>query len=225
MFLKKSLLALILALGTLQVQAKITIERQDLTTYIQQPDESISIPNNPDNRLVQEADNIAVLIQDNNLSSGNITVNNFAGFAAYYHDLINNPALGGRMFGKVLNLQSGKSQNFSGSRLSAGEAIILKAGDALNISNSVLNAPEIHLISDNVNLDFAAIQNANTVVYIHALSDDAVISIIRIIFNPESSVPYVLNGSIDLKNAVTNIPLVATGAAKVSIQFNAPAFS
>lgn len=219
----KKLILSALACCVFGAQAKITIQGENIKNCGSHSGRSITLASKPE-VYAPETDNLTVCLQDNDLTWGSIELHSTEQLADVYYNLLSNSFLNRVHATKKIKLHAQKAHTFTHAALVAQEAVILKSQDSINLTQSVLGAQEVHLAADNINFNTVAIDNPHTVLYLYAVSYDSVIKAIRITFNRETKMPYVINGICDLKNGSTEKPLIIVGADTVDILFGDQAF-
>lgn len=172
-----------------------------------------------------KSNNVGFYFDKGNLIIGSIDIdiNELNKAKNFYKELLSYKDQLATFTSKSIRLIAGKTSSHKGAHLIGNEDIFLQANDCIEIKNSLLESPEIYLVSKNFDLRGCYI-NESKFIQIEAKSETALFQVIRFTLSKDSDYPCVVQGRINLEDGETPENFIVVGAKELEILFNPKAF-
>ena len=168
--------------------------------------------------ISNNANNIGFYFKNGNLQLGSVTLASpIEKVHQYYENMQKNQhQLSQFNCGKILNLNAGISTTHSGTCLSAGEKIVLKAGQVVNIESSLLKSPQIIIGAREFRFSECCVNG--DILQLECTDEKGIFAVMRFTF--ANSTTRLIHGNINMSTGQMDEHFVVFGAVKLEIQFN-----
>lgn len=211
---KQLMLFLAFCLCNASLYPAIVVNDQDIRDILK-PGEGLSYNNENNDGMVFAFDGKKLSIKSMNLNPSGIK-NHFAFL------MQNRSQMSNLNMGRVLNLTSSESSSHQYAYMTGKEEIVIQAGKELKIHDSILESPNVFLISNQI--DLHCFLKDCTYLQIETTSENSPFHIIRFTIPKNARLPIAVHGIINFETGEVTDDLIVIGASEITIKFNESAF-
>ena len=193
----------------------ITFDNKPLNEIIKQGECLVITPQD-------EFNFVAINIKNNNIDAWTGDINKLKNLQECFNDVINTSGCTFKS-GTVHQMVSGDTMNYAGMKATAGEKILLRAKNSLNLVHGLLDCKEIRFTSNIINLMDCFLVNPDKL-YMISTTPETECTAIVVTFKKNLSKPTVITGKIDFVNNESE-ELLFSNVEKIEIVFSEKAWN